>query len=157
MGDFGLATKLRGGLKTFCGTAEYVAPEMLMQDSWEANTLDWWALGITLYQMLSGRTPFGAPNAESVFLNILTMPLSFGGDVERCFCDASRDLIAGLLAKKPEDRLTGAAVRGHAFFAGTDWDAMLRRELPPPIARADFPVVEGLDGLDVMLGGGGGS
>ena len=67
-----------------------------------------------------------------------------------CFCDASRDLIAGLLAKKPEDRLTGAAVRGHAFFAGTDWDAMLRRELPPPIARADFPVIEGLDGLDVM-------
>lgn len=83
LSDFGLATRLRGGLKTFCGacvlaereraeiaweltyshakgTAEYIAPEVLSEKMWSASYLDMWAFGITLYQLVTGKTPFEA-------------------------------------------------------------------------------------------------
>jgi serine/threonine protein kinase len=58
-------------LKTFCGTADYVAPEVLSQKLWSSSHLDRWAFAVTVYQMLAGYTPFRGRDAEEVFMNTL--------------------------------------------------------------------------------------
>ena len=99
--DFGLATRLKGSkVKTFCGTAEYLAPEVLSEQSWDKDTLDWWSFAVVLYEMLTGKTPFEAGSAREVFLNILmfegllAFPPSFPKDAE--------DLVRLILQRDPK-------------------------------------------------------
>jgi len=120
LADFGLATRLRGGLKTFCGTAEYIAPEVLSEKMWSAAGLDMWAFGICLYQMLVGKTPFEAPDATSVFLNTLTSPVKFPDFVS----PVAQDLLTGILMKDSTKRSTGEQVKRHAFFKDVNWEAL---------------------------------
>lgn len=75
--DFGLATRLRNGLKSFSGTPEYIAPEVLQEKTWSARYLDMWSWGCLIYKMLYGVSPFEGPDATSVFLNTLTSPIRF--------------------------------------------------------------------------------
>ena len=60
-----------------CGTPEYVPPEVLQSKSWGAHTLDRYALGVLIYRMLYGYTPFDDENAKNVFFNVLTSKISF--------------------------------------------------------------------------------
>ena len=68
--DFGLATTRREDLVLVCGTPEYIPPEVLLSKSWNAHTLDRYALGILIYRMIHGVTPYEGENAKSVFFNI---------------------------------------------------------------------------------------
>lgn len=124
LADFGLATRLRGGLKTFCGTAEYIAPEVLSEKMWSASGLDLWAFGITLYQILVGKTPFEAPNATSVFLNTLTSQLKFPEHLS----NEAKDLLTKVLCKEASGRPTIEQIRAHAFFKSTNWEALSKRD-----------------------------
>jgi protein kinase A len=124
LADFGLATRLKGGLKTFCGTAEYIAPEVLSEKMWSASGLDLWAFGICLYQMLVGKTPFEAPDATSVFLNTLTSQLKFPDHVS----PEAKELLTRLLSKDASKRPSGEEVKSHVFFQNVDWDSLLKRD-----------------------------
>lgn len=121
---------------SFVGTHEYVPPEVATGGS-HGNAVDWWALGVFIYEMIYGRTPFVGASNEATLRNIAKKPLAFPNDAP---CRASemhaRDLISGLLNKDPNRRLgskRGAAdVKTHPFFKGLNF-ALIRSMAPPSV------------------------
>lgn len=132
--------------KTFCGTREYVAPEMLSGSEY-GQSVDLWAFGILLYEILCGRTPFYSRNREEVYSRIESGPLRFprnlGSDVV--------SLIRGLLDRNPHTRLGLGSegineIKRQKFFQGLDWDALFRREQHPDnivVEKSAVPAGEG--------------
>ncbi|KAG9147599.1 hypothetical protein Leryth_007387 [Lithospermum erythrorhizon] len=120
---------------SFVGTHEYLAPEIIKGEG-HGSAVDWWTLGIFLYELLLGRTPFkGAGNRATLF-NMVGQPLRFPEAPAVSF--AARDLIRGLLVKEPQHRLAykrGATeIKQHPFFEGVNW-ALIRCATPPEIPR----------------------
>jgi len=145
--DFGLSKEemsYGATTTTFCGTPEYLAPEVLEETEY-GRAVDWWGLGIVLYEMISGKLPFTAPpnDWDRLFQNILTAPLKFPMVNDKPMSDAARDLLTKLIERDPKKRLGGGPGDGqevmqHPFFAGIDWKKLARREVPPPFV----PVVK---------------
>lgn len=120
---------------SFVGTHEYLAPEIIRGDG-HGSAVDWWTLGIFLYELLHGRTPFkGNGNRETLF-NVVGQPLKFPEG--SCVSFAAKDLIRGLLAKDPQKRLgykRGATeIKQHPFFQSVNW-ALIRGTQPPEIPK----------------------
>ncbi|TKY67422.1 Serine/threonine-protein kinase UCNL [Spatholobus suberectus] len=121
---------------SFVGTEEYVSPEVVRGDGHEF-AVDWWALGILIYEMLYGATPFKGKNRKETFRNVLTKAPEFVGKRT-----ALTDLVERLLEKDPTKRLgytRGAAeIREHEFFRGVRWELLTEVVRPPFIpARED--------------------
>nr|AML78822.1 putative LOV domain-containing protein [Gyrostemon ramulosus] len=118
---------------SFVGTEEYIAPEIIT-GSGHSSAIDWWALGILLYEMLYGRTPFRGKNRQKTFANILHKDLTFPSSIPVSL--AARQLINALLSRDPASRLgskTGAnEIKQHAFFRGINWP-LIRCMSPPPL------------------------
>ncbi|KAL3747635.1 hypothetical protein ACJRO7_016439 [Eucalyptus globulus] len=126
--------------RSFVGTHEYLAPEVISGQG-HGSAVDWWTLGIFLYEMLYGRTPFKGENNERTLVNILKAPLTFpriGVSSAREYEEMVRvqDLIAKLLAKNPKKRLGSARgsveVKRHEFFRDVNW-ALIRTVRPPEV------------------------
>ncbi|XP_023773902.1 RAC-beta serine/threonine-protein kinase-like isoform X2 [Cyanistes caeruleus] len=103
--DFGLCKEgVTHGttMRTFCGTPEYLAPEVL-EDNDYGRAVDWWGLGVVMYEMLCGRLPFYNQDHERLFELILLEDIRF----PRSLGPESRNLLAGLLKKDPKQRLGG--------------------------------------------------
>lgn len=121
---------------SFVGTHEYVASEVASGRS-HGNAVDWWALGIFIYEMIYGRTPFAGPSNEATLRNIVKKPLAFPTDAPNSLSEYhARNLISGLLNKDPSRRLgskRGAAdVKTHPFFKGLNF-ALIRSVTPPGV------------------------
>ncbi|KAK9085891.1 hypothetical protein Sjap_026302 [Stephania japonica] len=118
---------------SFVGTHEYVAPEVASGKS-HGNAVDWWALGIFIYELIYGYTPFSGETNEATLRNILKKPLIFPATASSGSEIYARNLISGLLEKDPERRLgakRGAAdVKTHPFFKGLNF-ALIRSAAPP--------------------------
>ncbi|ETI33460.1 AGC/AKT protein kinase [Phytophthora nicotianae CJ01A1] len=137
--DFGLSKQhIYGsnfGVKTLSGTAEYVAPEALAQSADGSRNYgkayDWWSLGVVIYEMLVGESPFYDENEHKMLSRIAYSDVVFPSDFPR---DAY-DLVKGLLCKDPKQRLGSErmggvdAIKGCRFFRHIDWDKLLRREV----------------------------
>jgi len=136
---------------SFVGTEEYVAPEVVRGDGHEF-AVDWWALGVLVYEMCHGRTPFRGRSRKETFRNVLLREPEFTADARRRWPELT-DLILRLLEKDPARRLgfAGGAdeVRAHPFFAGVAWDLLGEVSRPPYIPPpADEDLADG-DGFDV--------
>lgn len=134
--DFGLCKEhIQEGIvtHTFCGTIEYMAPEILTR-SGHGKAVDWWSLGALMFDMLTGMPPFTADNRKNTIDAILKGKLN----IPAYLATDSRDLIRRLMKRQVSQRLgsgptDGQAVRAHSFFKNVNWDDVLARRLDPPI------------------------
>jgi serine/threonine protein kinase len=143
--DFGL---IKGNIEdeattaTFCGTRAYMAPELANAESY-TRLVDWWAVGILLFEMMSGYLPFDCANYMRLKHMIMADEIQF----PRSMSPAARDLIGRLCAKNPWERL-GYGPRGveeikrHPFFNGIDWNAVFERTITMPWVPAPAPAIE---------------
>lgn len=131
--DFGLSKDVDPNDKahTFCGTPEYLAPEIVTGQGHD-KAVDWWSLGILLYELTVGIPPFYSQNVNEMYNKIQHGVLRFPPFLsEHC-----KSLIVGLLNRDPKKRLGSANdvddIRAHPFFASMDWDALMRKEVEAP-------------------------
>nr|AML78840.1 putative LOV domain-containing protein [Chamaecyparis hodginsii] len=126
---------------SFVGTEEYIAPEIITGTG-HSSAVDWWALGVLIYEMLYGRTPFRGKNRQKTFANILHKDLTFPSSIPVSL--AVRQLMRGLLHRDPANRLgssKGASeIKGHPFFRGIHW--ALIRCMEPPQLDAPLQIIE---------------
>lgn len=127
--DFGLSkdVPMDDVTHTFCGTPEYLAPEVLRGQG-HTYPVDWWSLGTLIYEMLTGLPPFYSKHVNVMYQKILGAPLTFPSTVG----EDAKDLLEGLLTRDAEARLGGEDVRKHPFFASIDWKKLEARELDAP-------------------------
>ncbi|KAF7251505.1 RAC-alpha serine/threonine-protein kinase, partial [Varanus komodoensis] len=133
--DFGLCKEgIKDGatMKTFCGTPEYLAPEVL-EDNDYGRAVDWWGLGVVMYEMMCGRLPFYNQDHEKLFELILMEEIRF----PRTLSPEAKSLLSGLLKKDPKQRLGGGPddakeIMQHKFFAGIVWQDVYEKKLVPP-------------------------
>ncbi|KAM8746283.1 microtubule-associated serine/threonine-protein kinase 3 isoform 2-T2 [Acanthopagrus schlegelii] len=115
--------------KQVCGTPEYIAPEVILRQGY-GKPVDWWAMGIILYEFLVGCVPFFGDTPEELFGQVVSDEIIWPEGDDALPADA-QDLITRLLSQSPLDRLgTGGAseVKQHSFFLGFDWNGLLRQK-----------------------------
>nr|AML76505.1 putative LOV domain-containing protein [Curio rowleyanus] len=123
---------------SFVGTEEYIAPEII-SGAGHSSAVDWWALGILLYEMFYGYTPFRGKTRQRTFANVLHKDLKFPGSIPVSL--EAKQLIYRLLHRDPKNRLgsrEGASeVKRHPFFRGINW-ALVRCQNPPKLETPVF-------------------
>ncbi|XP_056134024.1 protein kinase C theta type isoform X2 [Lampris incognitus] len=113
---------------TFCGTPDYIAPEILLGQKYN-HSVDWWSFGVLLYEMLIGQSPFRGRDEEELFQSIRTDDPCY----PRWLPKDAKDILVKLFVREPEQRLgLQGDIRTHSFFSGTDWAALEQRQVVPP-------------------------
>mmetsp|Transcript_15218 Transcript_15218/g.49953 ORF Transcript_15218/g.49953 Transcript_15218/m.49953 type:complete len:373 (+) Transcript_15218:124-1242(+) len=139
--DFGFAKQIEHRTYTLCGTPDYLAPEIILNKG-HGKPVDWWALGVLIYEMLAGYPPFYDDEPWGTYQKILDGKLDFPSHFSRSSRDLVKKLLQADLTKRYGNLKGGARdIKVHPYFAGTDWGAVVRRELPAPIK----PIVKGED------------
>ncbi|KAF3480104.1 serine/threonine-protein kinase PRKX [Arthroderma uncinatum] len=132
--DFGFA-KQQYNLETYtlCGTPEYLAPEVI-HNSGHGLAVDWWALGILIYEFLVGQPPFWDSNPMGIYEKIVEGRIRFPANMAA----PAKDIISSLCKVNPSERLghiSGGSqrVRDHPFFEGINWDDLYHKRMKGPI------------------------
>ncbi|KAF3921151.1 hypothetical protein ABW21_db0201636 [Orbilia brochopaga] len=134
--DFGLSkSNLRKNetTNTFCGTTEYLAPEVLLDELGYTKMVDFWSLGVLVFEMCCGWSPFFAEDTQQMYKNIAFGKVRFPKDALSL---EGRNFVKGLLNRNPKHRLgahrDAAELKEHAFFADVDWEALRQKRSIPP-------------------------
>ncbi|KAI0022457.1 protein kinase-like domain-containing protein [Xylariomycetidae sp. FL0641] len=134
--DFGLSkanlTK-NDTTNTFCGTTEYLAPEVLLDESGYTKMVDFWSLGVLVFEMCCGWSPFYAEDTQQMYKNIAFGKVRFPRDT---LSQEGRNFVKGLLNRNPKHRLGAVEdaeeLKRHPFFADVDWDVLGKKLITPP-------------------------
>lgn len=131
--DFGFAKKVPYKTYTLCGTPEYIAPEVLLNKG-HGKGVDWWTLGILLYEMMTGQPPFIDDDPMGIYQRILAGRMIFPKYFDRKVKSLVKKLLVADLTKRHGCRKDGAEdVKSHKLFTGFDWKALLERKMTAPI------------------------
>ncbi|KAI5302171.1 hypothetical protein KEM56_000960 [Ascosphaera pollenicola] len=134
--DFGLSKANLASddtTNTFCGTTEYLAPEVLLDDQGYTKMVDFWSLGVLVFEMCCGWSPFYAEDTQQMYKNIAFGKVRFPRDA---LSIDGRNFVKGLLNRNPKHRMgaTNDALElmAHPFFNDIDWEALEQKNVPPP-------------------------
>uniref|UniRef100_A0A673B0S6 Protein kinase C n=1 Tax=Sphaeramia orbicularis TaxID=375764 RepID=A0A673B0S6_9TELE len=137
LADFGMCKEgIMNGVTTttFCGTPDYIAPEILQELEYGAS-VDWWALGVLMYEMMAGQPPFEADNEDDLFESILHDDVLYPVWLSK----EAVSILRAFMTKNPAKRLGCVvsqgcedAIKSHAFFREIDWVLLEQRKVKPP-------------------------
>ncbi|KAL4466301.1 hypothetical protein ABPG72_022097 [Tetrahymena utriculariae] len=129
LSDFGLAKSTAFAKNySFCGTPEYLAPEIIKQEG-HSKPVDFWTLGCFIYEMLNGTPPFRHPQRTILYNQIIQNKVTYPSH----FSPEAKDLISNLLQSDPEKRLNFSQLKLHPFFKKINWEQMLQKKYQAPI------------------------
>ena len=146
--DFGLAKKLEGGKTwTLCGTPDYLAPEVILNEGHDW-AVDYWALGVLIYEMTAGTPPFYAEDPMEVYEKILSGHVSIPSHFSRGLGELVKKLLKTYQSKRLGRTKGGASsVMKQKWFSGFDWNSLLARELKVPL-KPDVKDLEDASNFD---------
>jgi serine/threonine protein kinase len=131
--DFGFAKRVVFKTYTLCGTPEYIAPEVLLNKG-HGKGVDWWTLGILMYEMMVGQPPFVDDDPMGIYQQILNGKLNFPRFIERDAKSLIKKLLVADLTKRFGCLKGGASdIKKHKFFTGLDCTSLVNRELSAPV------------------------
>uniref|UniRef100_A0A6Q2YFN3 protein kinase C n=1 Tax=Esox lucius TaxID=8010 RepID=A0A6Q2YFN3_ESOLU len=159
--DYGMCKEgIRPGdtTSTFCGTPNYIAPEILRGEDY-GFSVDWWALGVLMFEMMAGRSPFDIitdnpdmNTEEYLFQVILEKPIR----IPRSLSVKAASVLKGFLNKDPKERLGCQAqagftdIKSHTFFRSIDWDQLEKKQTAPPF-KPQITDDYGLENFDTQF------
>jgi protein kinase A len=129
--DFGFAKVIDNRTYTLCGTPEYLAPEILLQKG-HGKPVDWWCLGILIYEMLVGIDPFSDEEPMAVYQNILKGRIKFPSIFDKDAKSLIKHLLVADLGKRYGNLKAGVNdIKEHRWLSDLDWKKLIARNLKP--------------------------
>ncbi|KAI8914533.1 kinase-like domain-containing protein [Gorgonomyces haynaldii] len=152
LADFGFAKRLATTTSSFCGTPDYIAAEIVASKPY-SFPVDWWSLGVLIFELVSGKTPFRADSSEGIYTNIQLGKIQWVPSVS----GPIKEVVSQLLEQDPKLRLGSGsggakAIKESKWFADVNWEKLANRQIPPPVVPP-FATPESLEMEKVTKGG----
>ncbi len=130
--DFGFAKVIEKRTYTICGTPEYIAPEILLNQG-HGTAVDWWTLGVLIYEMFAGYPPFQDEDPLNIYRKIINTKPRYPEEFDQTIRSLVKHLLRRDLSKRFGNLKNGANdIKTHRMFDGFNWDSLLTRKLEPP-------------------------